>query len=75
VMLGTGVDDPDFYGPLSWEARMELERWREILPRFEHLAVRGPLSQARLAEAGFSSEVVGDTALILADARPSPNVH
>ena len=55
-------------------ALRELRRWAEALERVEAVAVRGPRSREVLAAAGIQADVVGDPALLLADARPSSAV-
>jgi hypothetical protein len=49
----------------------ELDRWAEVLGRLRRVTVRGPRSQEILATAGVRAEVVGDPALLLADAAPT----
>lgn len=70
-MLGTGVEDPSFHTADQPRGSHELRQWEQILPRFHKIAVRGPHSQAILAEHGLQAEVVGDPALLLADDEPS----
>jgi polysaccharide pyruvyl transferase WcaK-like protein len=71
AMLGAGVEDPEF----SDRAAAELERWKELLPRFDRITVRGPRSAEILASLGVESEVVGDPTLYFADERPSGRVE
>jgi polysaccharide pyruvyl transferase WcaK-like protein len=69
-MLGPGVQDPA-YADDEAAAREELERWVPLLRRFPEVLVRGPRSQELLGEVGVDSEVIGDSALLLApDAVP-----
>jgi hypothetical protein len=85
--MGVGVEDPEFLGldqalaeainarpsATSEEAfDRELARWAELLGRLRRVTVRGPRSQEILAAAGIRTEVVGDPALLLADAAPAP---
>lgn len=74
VMLGTGVEDPEFYGPEAHLWRDELLRWRDLLGSIDEVSVRGPGSQELLASIGVKSQVVGDSALLIdpvpAEARP-----
>ena len=65
VMIGAGVEDPAFSGTHSFGSPHELARWRGLLERFDRVTVRGPRSQALLADAGIVSDVVGDPALLL----------
>jgi hypothetical protein len=68
-VLGAGVQDPvDLPGGDPAALRGELERWARLLRRFDVVTVRGPRSQALLAELGIEAEVVGDPALLVADA-------
>nr|WP_240895217.1 polysaccharide pyruvyl transferase family protein [Kineococcus siccus] len=77
AVLGAGVEDPEFSGRhvhASWDG---LRRWAEVLPGlFGDVTVRGPLSQATLREVGLESRVVGDPALLFAEApRPGAPVE
>lgn len=73
-VLGVGVEDPDYVHGRRGDVHAELERWGEILRPFAVVGVRGPLSQAALADVGVESVVVGDPALALlpADALAMP---
>jgi hypothetical protein len=76
VMLGTGVEDPDWDADYATEVPAELERWKPLLARAAGgVAVRGPRSVEILADLGIESEVVGDPALLLGEAltRPRPS--
>jgi polysaccharide pyruvyl transferase WcaK-like protein len=72
VMLGTGVEEPEFTGRKN--EHDELQRWAEVLARFASVDVRGPRSQRLLSDLGIESRVVGDSALLLGDTtlRPAP---
>jgi polysaccharide pyruvyl transferase WcaK-like protein len=70
-MLGTGVEDPSFYGGARPDGAAELARWRDVLPKFGRICVRGPLSQQILNSIDIKSEVTGDPALLLGDPAPS----
>jgi Polysaccharide pyruvyl transferase len=59
--VGLGAQDPTFCPPANVDAM--LERWRQLLPRFERLSVRGPLSASYLASAGMNVPVIGDPGL------------
>jgi polysaccharide pyruvyl transferase WcaK-like protein len=65
VMLGTGVEDPAFFGASKRERGDELRLWADVLPRFASVDVRGPRSQELLADLGIQAQVVGDSALML----------
>jgi hypothetical protein len=66
-VYGSGVEDPalDRSGTPAATRRAELERWAELLSRFDAVGVRGPRSAALLADAGYEAEVIGDSALLL----------
>lgn len=63
--LGVGVEDPAYRGGRRRGVVEELERWRILLAEFDHVGVRGPLSQSVLAGLDVESDVVGDPALAL----------
>lgn len=68
VALGTGVGSAGF----SMVEEGVDPRWPEALRRFDAVGVRGPLSQEKLARAGFAqAEVVGDLALALTPPAPT----
>jgi polysaccharide pyruvyl transferase WcaK-like protein len=71
VMIGAGVEDPEFAGRHSFGSERELHRWRSLLADFDRVTVRGPRSQHLLAGVGVRAEVVGDPALLL---RPAGDV-
>jgi polysaccharide pyruvyl transferase WcaK-like protein len=76
LLIGAGVEDPTFRGSRSFSGLGELRRWRRVLARFERVTVRGPRSQALLADIGVTAQVVGDPALLeLPDATPDPDGH
>jgi hypothetical protein len=56
--LGVGVD-------MGTHQSEEPPVWRDVFARCDRITVRGPRSQRRLADFGFDSEVVGDTALLV----------
>lgn len=63
--FGTGVGSAG-WGMDEESAARGLRQWVPLLREFDSVAVRGPLSVRRLAEAGFEgAEVVGDLALAL----------
>lgn len=67
IALGTGVGSA---GLSAVEAPLD-PRWAVALARFRGVGVRGPLSAAKLAEAGFSgARVIGDLALALTPDEP-----
>jgi polysaccharide pyruvyl transferase WcaK-like protein len=65
LMVGAGVEDPDFQGRHSCSGPGELQRWTGILRAFESVTVRGPRSAELLADVGVDARVVGDPALLL----------
>ena len=68
--VGTGVGSAGFG---VREADADPSGWVDVLPGFERVTVRGPLSKDRLGELGFSgAEVIGD--LALAETPDSPLV-
>jgi polysaccharide pyruvyl transferase WcaK-like protein len=68
--VGTGVGSAGF-GVRETDA--DPSGWVNVLPGFERVTVRGPLSRDRLGELGFSgAEVIGD--LALAETPDSPLV-
>lgn len=70
-MVGVGVEDPSFQGRHSFsDGGRELRRWPGLLRRFARVTVRGPGSQALLAEVGVAADVVGDPALLLTPPAP-----
>jgi polysaccharide pyruvyl transferase WcaK-like protein len=71
-MLGTGVEDPEFAESYGGDVRDELKRWAEILERVDSVAVRGPRSQAILAELGLKAEVLSDPALLPTEGKNVP---
>ena len=61
--LGTGVGSSGYESPLE----VELEAWKALLPRFDHLGLRGPRSVSRLEKLGIRNAcVIGDFALSMA---------
>jgi hypothetical protein len=70
-MLGAGVEDPSFQGIDSGSANNELQRWPEVLKRFDRVTVRGPRSAELLDAVGVSAEVVGDPGLLCTTPRTS----
>lgn len=75
VMLGPGVEDPEWDAPYAPALADELRRWVPLLERFEEVTVRGPRSAAILAGLGIEAAVVGDPALLLGhDVRRAPPV-
>ncbi len=72
VLVGAFAEDQG--SPENDEAPLiaELHRWRPVLERMDAVCVRGPRSQAVLAEVGIASEITGDPALLLADDKPAP---
>ncbi|GAA4965990.1 polysaccharide pyruvyl transferase family protein [Kineococcus glutinatus] len=75
AMLGAGVEDPGFAGRSTHASWDDLRRWADVLPLFGDVTVRGPMSQALLSDVGVRSRVVGDPALLFADAEPFPHVR
>lgn len=65
VLLGAGVEDPEFRGDASYTSWDELKRWPEIIDGFATVSVRGPRSREILAQVGVDAELVGDPALLL----------
>ncbi|MFB6489478.1 polysaccharide pyruvyl transferase family protein [Xanthomonas perforans] len=65
VMLGAGVEDPEFVGDRRYTSDEELVWWPEILSEFSSITVRGPRSQQILGSVGVDAEIVGDPALLL----------
>lgn len=75
VMLGAGVEDPDFRGDGQYTSRDELTQWHSILERFGSVTVRGPRSREILASVGIDAPIVGDPALLLGEADLTPRVN
>jgi polysaccharide pyruvyl transferase WcaK-like protein len=71
-MLGTGVEDPEFIESHGGDIRNELQQWAKILRRVDSVAVRGPRSQAILAELGVKAQVLSDPALLPTEGRDVP---
>jgi len=69
-VCGSGVEDPGYRPDDAPAIRAELERWTPLLARMTAVGVRGPHSQALLAQVGVDVEVTGDPALLLAPASP-----
>lgn len=65
VLLGAGVEDPEFTGDASYTSWDELKLWPEIIDQFATVSVRGPRSREILAHVGVEAELVGDPALLL----------
>jgi polysaccharide pyruvyl transferase WcaK-like protein len=65
LMVGAGVEDPEFQGRYSGSSRGELRHWRRILARFDRITVRGPRSAELLARYDIEATVVGDPSLLL----------
>ncbi|SRR5258708_3996890 len=66
--LGTGVASQSFWSShQEIHTAGEITRWAELLKKFIYVGVRGPRSQKALAEVGLTVDVVGDSALTLAD--------
>jgi hypothetical protein len=65
VLLGAGVEDPEFRGDASYTSWEELALWPEIIDGFATVSVRGPRSREILAQVGVDAELVGDPALLL----------
>jgi Polysaccharide pyruvyl transferase len=63
--LGVGVEDPGYREGRRSGVVEELGQWTGLLRDFDHIGVRGPLSQAALSDLAIESEVVGDPALAL----------
>jgi hypothetical protein len=72
--LGVGVEDPRFNGTRPLTTFAELKKWADELRGFTAINVRGPDSQALLAEVGLASRVTGDPALLLGDTTPQAHV-
>jgi len=68
-MLGSGVEDPLFHEDDRANVLEELDRWVEILRRFERLTVRGERSRELLGELGLGADAVGDPVLLVAEDR------
>jgi glycosyltransferase involved in cell wall biosynthesis len=73
--LGTGVEDPEFYGASAVGQWRELRRWAETLGSLDSVFVRGQESVELLESIGVPATMVGDTAILLADAAPSTDVQ
>ncbi|PTL81849.1 polysaccharide pyruvyl transferase family protein [Vitiosangium sp. GDMCC 1.1324] len=70
--LGTGVGSAGF----NMSSRPDLTEWRALLRDFRAVGVRGPYSKAALDALGVSrAEVIGDLALVFAQAAPTPVTH
>lgn len=68
--LGVGVEDPEFgHGRTSWD---QLTEWATILRQFHFVGVRGPRSRQILNQLEVNATVIGDSALALAQANPTP---
>lgn len=70
-MLGTGVEDPEPVDGRAMTSVAELKSWAPVLERATAVHVRGPRSAEILSMVGIPSEVIGDSALALGDARPT----
>jgi polysaccharide pyruvyl transferase WcaK-like protein len=70
VVWGTGVADLTFWRNHPQESgRGNSERWLSVLREADYIGVRGPRSQAWIAENGIQNvEVIGDPALSIAGA-------
>lgn len=75
TMLGAGVEDPDFCGDGRYTSREELARWHPILEQFDSITVRGPRSREILESVDIDARIVGDPALLLAEADLTPRVN
>jgi polysaccharide pyruvyl transferase WcaK-like protein len=64
--IGTGVAPQSSIDRPPDATDDKLQAWIGALSQFAYVGVRGPLSQKYLNEAGFTAEVVGDSALCLA---------
>lgn len=73
VMLGAGVEDPEFLGRKRYTSPEELRAWAPVLAEFAGVSVRGPRSAELLAGVGIHAPVVGDPALALGDTTPRPD--
>jgi Polysaccharide pyruvyl transferase len=60
--VGLGAQDPTFCPPSNIDN--VLERWRRMLPSFQRLSLRGPLSSGYMDELGMSLRVTGDPGLL-----------
>jgi polysaccharide pyruvyl transferase WcaK-like protein len=60
--VGLGAQDPTFCPPTNLDSM--LGRWRDVVPMFERLSLRGPLSSAYLHAAGMTVPVAGDPGLM-----------
>lgn len=65
--FGTGVACRNFWTSNdSWKWQDNLDKWAEILKEFSYVGVRGPRSKAYLDSVGVECEIIGDTAITLA---------
>jgi polysaccharide pyruvyl transferase WcaK-like protein len=66
--MGTGVANPGFWQGDNSIGGRTFQRWVRALEAFEYVGVRGPVSKEILEQGGLRGvEVIGDTALCLAD--------
>jgi polysaccharide pyruvyl transferase WcaK-like protein len=74
VIFGSGVDDPEFWYQRYGDAdrRQCFGVWKTMIPRFDYVGVRGPLSLEILRRFGCDkAEVIGDPVIHLAaDQKP-----
>jgi polysaccharide pyruvyl transferase WcaK-like protein len=70
--LGSGVTETSFR---AGHEQTSMEQWVTALESFKFVGIRGPYSQKMLQDAGFTAaEIVGDTALSLAETTYTPRV-
>jgi hypothetical protein len=60
--VGLGAQDPTFCPPANIDN--VLDRWRRILPSFQRLSLRGPLSGEYMDDLGMSLRITGDPGLL-----------
>jgi hypothetical protein len=60
--VGLGAQDPTFCPPTNLDSM--LGRWRDVMPMFDRLSLRGPLSAEYVRAAGMTLPVIGDPGLM-----------
>lgn len=75
MLLGAGVEDPEFVGDKSYTSLEELKLWQDIVADFGNVTVRGPRSQEILASVGIPVSIVGDPALLLGEQNLDENLN